>query len=260
MSGSLRGSFSLPSLAESALDPLLALLLLFAAAYGFGIAPDGPYVILALLTFSLSFPGDIYLFAGPGEMVRKTLLNWLVIAAILLVLGYVTGYLGYFAPPVLVTWLLATPLALVAAHAAARVLLPRWMSSEGARRRAVIVGGNETALQLARTFGENSCLGVRVLGFFDDRSGERLPDLESLHILGEMHELAAFARGNAVDHIYIALPMVSQPRILQLLDELKDTTASVFFVPDLFVTDLIQGRVDNVGGIPVVAVCDHPKG
>src|SRR5688572_1981494 len=52
--------------------------------------------------------------------------------------------------------------------------------------------------------------------------------------------------------------MVSAPRIQGLLDALRDTTASVYFVPDLFVTDLIQGRVDSVSGMPVLAVFDSP--
>jgi putative colanic acid biosynthesis UDP-glucose lipid carrier transferase len=52
--------------------------------------------------------------------------------------------------------------------------------------------------------------------------------------------------------------MASQPRIRALLDDLKDTTASVYFVPDLFVTDLIQGRADTVCGLPVISVCDTP--
>jgi len=54
------------------------------------------------------------------------------------------------------------------------------------------------------------------------------------------------------------LPMATQPRILALLDDLKDTTASIYFVPDIFVTDLIQGRTESVAGMPVVAVCDTP--
>jgi hypothetical protein len=58
--------------------------------------------------------------------------------------------------------------------------------------------------------------------------------------------------------IYIALPMASQPRILKLLDELRDTTASIYFVPDIFVSDLIQARVDTSRGMPVVAVCETP--
>jgi putative colanic acid biosynthesis UDP-glucose lipid carrier transferase len=52
--------------------------------------------------------------------------------------------------------------------------------------------------------------------------------------------------------------MASQPRILSLLDDLKDTTVSIFFAPDIFLTDLIQGRMDYVAGVPVVAVCDTP--
>jgi len=58
--------------------------------------------------------------------------------------------------------------------------------------------------------------------------------------------------------IYLSLPMASQKRILTLLDGLRDTTSSIYFAPDTFVTDLIQGRVDSVGGMPVVAVCETP--
>jgi putative colanic acid biosynthesis UDP-glucose lipid carrier transferase len=52
--------------------------------------------------------------------------------------------------------------------------------------------------------------------------------------------------------------MATQPRILRLLDDLRDTTVSINFVPDIFVTDLIQGHVDSINGIPVVGVCDTP--
>ena len=70
--------------------------------------------------------------------------------------------------------------------------------------------------------------------------------------------MAAYVKQNQVNVIYLSLPMVSQPRILDLLDQLRDTTASIYFVPDIFVTDLIQGRTDVVGNIPVIAVCETP--
>jgi putative colanic acid biosynthesis UDP-glucose lipid carrier transferase len=43
-----------------------------------------------------------------------------------------------------------------------------------------------------------------------------------------------------------------------LLDELRDTTASVYFVPDIYLLDLIQARFVDVNGIPVVALCETP--
>jgi putative colanic acid biosynthesis UDP-glucose lipid carrier transferase len=76
--------------------------------------------------------------------------------------------------------------------------------------------------------------------------------------LGSLSNLADYCRANRVDTIYIALPMASQPRILKLLEDLRDTTASIYFVPDIFVFDLIQARVDSIGGLPVVAVCETP--
>lgn len=46
--------------------------------------------------------------------------------------------------------------------------------------------------------------------------------------------------------------------MLELMESLCDTTASVYFVPDIFVFDLIQARVSEVNGIPVLAVCETP--
>jgi putative colanic acid biosynthesis UDP-glucose lipid carrier transferase len=52
--------------------------------------------------------------------------------------------------------------------------------------------------------------------------------------------------------------MSSHPRILKLLDELDDTTTSIYFLPDIFIHELIQARVDMLNGIPIIAICDTP--
>ena len=45
---------------------------------------------------------------------------------------------------------------------------------------------------------------------------------------------------------------------MALVDELRDTTASIYYVPDIYVFDLIQARTTDVMGIPVVAMCETP--
>jgi putative colanic acid biosynthesis UDP-glucose lipid carrier transferase len=45
---------------------------------------------------------------------------------------------------------------------------------------------------------------------------------------------------------------------MNLLDDLRDTTASIYYVPDIFVFDLIQARSGEIHGIPVVAMCETP--
>ena len=121
----------------------------------------------------------------------------------------------------------------------------------------MIVGINEQGIELARRMGERSH-NLRLIGFFDDRPYEDLNSPSKYQLIGKLQALPRFANENSIDIIYISLPMAQQPRIQTLLDGLRDTTASVYFVPNLFVTDLIQGRVDYVHGLPVVAVCETP--
>jgi putative colanic acid biosynthesis UDP-glucose lipid carrier transferase len=45
---------------------------------------------------------------------------------------------------------------------------------------------------------------------------------------------------------------------MKVLDELHDTTASIYFAPDIFLFDLIQARVESIAGFPVVAICESP--
>jgi putative colanic acid biosynthesis UDP-glucose lipid carrier transferase len=52
--------------------------------------------------------------------------------------------------------------------------------------------------------------------------------------------------------------MASQPRLYELLESLHDTTASIYFAPDIFLFDLIQARMDTIGEMPVIAVCETP--
>ncbi len=58
--------------------------------------------------------------------------------------------------------------------------------------------------------------------------------------------------------IFIALPIRHVSRVMDLMDELRDTTASIYYVPDIFVFDLIQARSGSIDGIPVISMCETP--
>lgn len=117
---------------------------------------------------------------------------------------------------------------------------------------------NDQGIELAKRLTEDLYSDVRLVGFFDDRSRTRVEDAAAFPMLGKFADMPDYVKKNRVDVIYLSLPMASQQRILNLLEALRDTTGSIYFVPDTFVTDLIQSRMDSVGGIPVVAVCETP--
>ena len=77
-------------------------------------------------------------------------------------------------------------------------------------------------------------------------------------MLGTLKDVAPYIRSHGVKDVYITLPLGSQPRILDLLKSVQGTTASIFFVPDVFGISIIQGRLQDINGVPVVGICETP--
>ena len=240
------------------LDPAAALGTLALSAVIFDPPFDGRYLILALLTFSFTFPGRPPSRFNSWSAARDIIGYWVAIVVLLLLLGSATRTLHVFDQTALVMWALVTPGVLFAAHRLVPVLLPRWLATEGLQRTAVVAGADELGRRLAGQLRAGPFLGIRFIGYFDDRGCGRTGNGRSDTVLGTLSDLADYVKTHHVDIIYITLPMVSQPRILRLLDELCDTTASIYFTPDIFLFDLIQARMDTVGDMPVVAVCETP--
>jgi len=254
----LRRQLSASAIFRISLDALIAVGLLLAVAHYYDEPFQGKYLILALIVFSLTFPGAIYSSGSLFGLARDVLLNWAIVLIILLFFGYASGYVWTFPARMEVAWCAGVPIALFLAHAALPMLLPKLLALEGVRRNAVIAGSSELGAKLAAQISDSALLGIHLDGIFDDRRPERRVMIEEVPVLGRLDQLAEYVKSHHVDLIYITLPMASQPRILRLLNELRDTTASIYFVPDIFVFDLIQARMDSINGIPVVAVCETP--
>ena len=252
------GKDNLLSVIEMGLEPVTLVLSLWGVAYGYHGRLDGPYLILSVLLFAITFPGTARIGMAPWQIVIACCADWAWTAAILLVIGVITGYQHEFSRQSILAWGVVAPFALIFSHFLLRLAAPFLVRLQGPPRRAVIVGMNDQGVALASKVGETPYSRIELAGFFDDRDLERLDASGDYRMVGRLSELSKFVREKDIQIIYISLPMASQPRILQLLDELKDTTTSIFFVPDMFVTDLIQGRTGAVCGMPVISVCETP--
>jgi putative colanic acid biosynthesis UDP-glucose lipid carrier transferase len=254
----LRRTMTVAGAIEAFLDPLLILLWLLALALWIGQPLDARVAVSAVLVFALTYPGNVALTDAPLALVGKCVVTSLTVLAGLALLGYASGALQGAPRHVLLPWFGALPMVLFAGHLLARATLPLLLRLTDSQSTVVVCGVNDTGAGLAAQFLNNPYFGVRFLGYFDDREPYRLRHLGSLGLLGTFDELGSYVREHRVDRIYMALPMATQPRIVKMLDDLKDSTASIYFAPDIFVTDLINGRFETVAGMPVVAVRDTP--
>lgn len=94
--------------------------------------------------------------------------------------------------------------------------------------------------------------------FFDDRTSLNLSDMQGQSLIGTLEELPEYVRQHSIDVVYIAIPMEYEKTLAALMEELQDTTTCVHFVPNIFMFNLMQARIQEVNGIPVIAVWEVP--
>jgi putative colanic acid biosynthesis UDP-glucose lipid carrier transferase len=248
---------------QRVLDPLIIMGTLYLSALLFHQPFSGYMLVLMLLAFFIS--SAVYQHIDPyrtwrsGRMwayARDTVFGWGVTLAVLWFLGSSSGLRYYYDARVLLTWAIATPTILLSSHIAARMANSPGKSKEV--RSVVVVGVNDVGLKFARVVEKHPNLFMAVRGFFDDRADDRHPAAMHHPVLGKTSELVQYVREHGIKMIFISQPISAQPRIRKLIDELQDTTASVYFLPDVYIFDLMQARFDNVGGMPVIAICETP--
>ena len=242
------------------LDPVIVVLTLFACMLLSGEHFSKFYLGVALLAFVIAlatfgrFGSDDNLVAPRMSQVYSyILLQWSAIAAVLLLLAFAFKVSADFSRLVMLSWFCATPFALFASHGLRRHIHST-VTNSAATPRYIIIGANNVAFELLRRLPQRG-----FLGFFDFRSADRISQwTDGDKFIGHCKGVADFVSSNGVSAIYIALPLSNVPRIGEMIRELRDTTASIYFLPDVFAFDLIQGRLVNIGGMPALSVCDTP--
>jgi putative colanic acid biosysnthesis UDP-glucose lipid carrier transferase len=184
--------------------------------------------------------------------------RWLLLLAVFLAVGYVTKTIEVFPRRMFLTWAVITPVVLVIVTLFMQELMRRFLRTVFDKRTAIFAGYNSSSCELARRLQNNPDESLEVAGFFDDRSFDRLQMEPGTKLVGMLQDISHYVKTKRIDIIFISLPIRHVKRVMNLLDDLRDTTASIYYVPDIFVFDLIQARSGEIHGIPVVAMCETP--
>jgi len=247
-----------------ALPAVLAGVMFYPLTRVYDVEFDRPFLVLSILaaTFTLAIlptrNATRQIISGRLELATTLLLRWAVLVAALLALGYMTKFSENFSRRVVVTWVLVTPVLLVMLSLILQGVARALLRDAAQARRAIIVGCTQASMELAKRLGMHVELGISVAGFFDDRGSDRLGCAKQAQLLGRFEDVAAFVNQRNIDVIFVALAPGQLPRVRELVHELGDTTASIYFLPDVSGFDCIQQRASEILGMPVVAMCETP--
>jgi len=250
---------------KALLYPVTPVITLLACLFAWHEPWRGPYLLICVLVFyGVADMIDLMpaRFLSRGARALRSLiditLRWGALLAFVYLLLKLADLGLYLNHPMLWTWALGTPFVLWAAESAALRFLNRSAAAARITRKAVIIGATDLGARLQAQLNGPSAMRVRVAGFFDDRAATRLPADCVPHMLGRFADASEYVKKHGIDLVYITLPITPHRRTVDLVNSLRDSTASVYFVPDFTPFELVQPRFDSVEGIPVIAVCDSP--
>ncbi len=221
-------------------------------------------VVVYLLASQLSGLNRRFEAGNVDKEITSVIGTWGLTVLVLALLGFATRYSEMFARSVMLAWIILTPALIGLSRMCLRVIQRGLLRRGLGTRRFAIAGFNQLGRQTADNILSDPSLGLDLVGFFDDRDESRQATMDGepietdVALVGNLAELVQQARDGAVDTVLITLPMRAEERIRFVLDQLSDSTVSVYIVPDFFVFELLHSRWTNMGGLPAVSVFENP--
>jgi len=198
---------------------------------------------------------------GISSEVKAVLFSWLMTVLVLFVADSLLFKTGLYYAPTVRAWLVIVPIQLIAWHAAVRVTLSYIRSKGHNSRQVAIYGATPLGNRLKESFQNMDWSGLKFVGYYDDRahiSGDRRLDGEGVDIIGGAEQLIRDCKSGAVDTVYITISMSAEKRIKTITERLADSTASVYFVPDLFTFNLLNSRWVDYQGVTAISIYETP--
>lgn len=187
----------------------------------------------------------------------RALLDGLVVSAVAMALFSPTGLQSSF----LIWFGMSSFVLLLAWRGAARLAV--WFARERGYnlRRSIVIGSNDRARQVLEVMQSGRRHGHSVVGFIED-DGDRADQLAELGVpwLGGTEELAGVLAREAVDDVYVCLPIRSSyEKVMAIVETCEQHSVVVHMAADLFPLRIATNRLMYVEDIPLLSLSAVPE-
>ena len=190
---------------------------------------------------------------------RRVLTSWIATATFMLTLSFLFKASEDYSRIWAVGWFAAGAVALCMV----RAIMVAWMRQLKRKgvfnQRVAIFGAGAQGDRLARYIQGHPKLTISLVGFYDDRTEDRLPDRQvKLPFLGSMADLTAAIRRGEVDQVIVALPWSAEARLQAVASALAVTPVRIRLAPDLASFAFAHRPLVMLGDLPALTLFERP--
>jgi Undecaprenyl-phosphate glucose phosphotransferase len=241
-----------------------------AAVYGYAVYPiegfDLRYVVADMAVASAAIIAfqtfDIYTtaaFRTHVHQLSRLALAWTIVFLIAIAFAFFIKFEDTFSRSWAAGWYVGGLCALFAGRLVLTSLVRRWARSGRLVRRVIIVGGGREGETLVRALEHEADSDLRICGVFDDRGGERSPQVVAgIPKLGTVDDLVEFTRRTRVDLILVSLPLTAEDRVLHMVRKLWVLPVDVRLAAHMSKLRFRPRAYSYIGNVPVLDIFDKP--
>ena len=188
-----------------------------------------------------------YFFIGTKNLI----LVWLSVCFLITLALFASKQAESFSRLIIISWMIIAPILLVISR---QLLTQLRMNSRGNKVNIAVVGNNETCDNFLKHIQTLQWSWLNLYGVYDFSPNPLAVKTQFQSI----NKLIAAVKAGHINDVYIALPLLGESKIEQLLIDLADTTVSAYIIPDLFVSNIMKSNWTNFAGLSVVSVYSAP--
>ena len=183
---------------------------------------------------------------------KKQLATWLSVCFMVVLWLFVRKESDEFSRIVIISWMISVPILLLTI----RPLIGLISFNNGHKRVAIAVVGNDhISTQFLNNLNTLQWPWINLYGVYDFTPSLLLSNNTSTK---PIHELISEVKAGYINDVYMTLTLNNKVDIENLLVDLADTTASVYIIPDLFVTNVMKSNLSEFAGLSIINVYSAP--
>ena len=192
------------------------------------------------------------------RLVSEMTLAWILVLAIVIGLTFVTAATKEYSRMWFGGWAAGS---LVGFYLVRIIIYQtlRLMRSHGWNQKSVlIVGAGELGQRAVAQLQQSPEHGFEVLGYLDDNPELYAKNISGRMVLGDINEIERIARELEIDEIWIALPLMAQKRVEETLQQLRHSTVTIRYIPDIFGFRLLNHGICELANMPMINLTTSP--
>ncbi|MEM7048824.1 MAG: undecaprenyl-phosphate glucose phosphotransferase [Acidobacteriota bacterium] len=125
-------------------------------------------------------------------------------------------------------------------------------------QRILVVGAGALGREITTKLLAHRELGFEVIGFLDDDPGKAGRKIDEIPVLGNLREIDEVLAANAVDQVFVALPLEAHRKMMRVLQRIGRECVEVRLVPDILQYATLNATLEDVDGTPVINLSQVP--